>query len=357
VLIGALSPILAAQTPGASVAGVIVDGTSRVVPGATVDVRDPETNQHRTLVTDDRGAFRITELPPGTYDVEVSLDGFAPYVQRGLTLAIGASVQLMISLTLASGAETVTVTAHPPAIDSGRTSATTIIDPERIEELPVRSRNYLEFALLAPGVAPSQPGGGRSPASSALPDSGFSFAGLRPRSNTLTIDGFNNNDEFSGASRTELSLEIVREFQVVTNGWSAENGGASGGAINVVTKSGTNTLHGDAFLFGQSGRLNALPKLEDTFGVRPSLTRYRGGLSMGGPLVKDRTFYYAAVEQEYSRGETASDTGLLAPSSINAFLFAGGAPRLGTQRLTTGLFPTRLARTRTSRATPSTAVA
>src|SRR5207249_7789003 len=126
--------------------------------------------------------------------------------------------------------------------------------------------DYLHFVLLAPGVVSSQ-SGSTSPIAAAVPDSGFSFAGLRPRSNMLTIDGLDNNDRYSGASRTELSLEIVREFQVVSNGWSAENGGASGGAINVVTKSGTNTLHGDAFLFGQSGRFNALPRLEDVFGI------------------------------------------------------------------------------------------
>src|SRR5262249_57882704 len=139
-------------------------------------------------------------------------------------------------------------------------------------ELPVQSRDYLHFVLLAPGVASSQPAGAASQTQSALPDSGFSFAGLRPRSNALTIDGLDNNDRYSGTSRTELSLEIVREFQVVNNGWSAENGGASGGAINVVTKSGTNVIHGDAFLVGQTGRLNARPALEDTLGVKPSLT-------------------------------------------------------------------------------------
>jgi len=183
----------------------------------------------------------------------------------------------------------VTVSATPPAIDPARTAVSvTVIDTERIEELPVRSRNYLEFVLLAPAVVRS-PGGASSPGAVSLPsDSGFSFAGLRPRSNTLTIDGLENNDEFSGGSRTELSLEIVREFQVVTSGWSAESGGASGGAINVVTKSGSNILHGDAFLFAQ-----------------PSLARFRGGLAFGGPLVADRTFYYTAGEQEETRGQSA----------------------------------------------------
>src|SRR5262249_52322744 len=188
----------------------------------------------------------------GSYVLRVSLSGFASFEQRDLALAVAQLARLHIVLSPASVAETVAVTAQPPLLDASRTAGmSTVVDTERIEELPVRSRNYLEFTLLAPGGTPSQPGG-RAPSSPSTADSGFSFAGLRPRSNLLTIDGLDNNDEFSGASRTELSLEIVREFQVVSNGWSAENGGASGGAINVVTKSGANTIHGDAFLFGQS---------------------------------------------------------------------------------------------------------
>src|SRR5947208_780257 len=337
----------AAQIEQATVEGVVVDTSGLVVPGASVELHDPATNQHRSAVTDPSGGFRLTNVPPSVYVLRVELSGFAPFEQRDLILSVAQTARVQVTLAPASITATVSVSAQPAALDASRTSVSTVIDTDRVEELPVRSRNYLEFALLAPGVAPSQPGG-RSAFSSALPDSGFSFAGLRPRSNMLTIDGLDNNDEFSGASRTELSLEIVREFQVVTNGWSAENGGASGGAINVVTKSGTNTLHGDAFVFGQSGRLNALPKLEDVFGVRPSLTRYRGGLAMGGHVSIDRTFYYAAAEQEYSRGEAASDTGLRTPSTINGFLAAGGLPRLGTQRLTTGLFPGSLNETELS---------
>src|SRR5258707_6309511 len=163
-----------------------------------------------------------------------------------------------------------------------------------MEDLPVRGRNYLEFVLPAPGVVASQ-GSGAS-ARSAVAGSGFSFAGLRPRSNVLTIDGLDNNDEYSGSSRTELSLETVKEFEVVTHGWSAESGGGSGGAINVVTKSGANVIHGDVFLFGQSGLLDARPFLESSGGARPSLSRYRAGAAFGGPMVTDRTFYYAAAE-------------------------------------------------------------
>src|SRR5262249_3334446 len=147
-------------------------------------------------------------------------------------------------------------TAQPSAIDPAQTSVTTSVDTERIEELPVQSRNYLNFALLAPGVASSAEQFGRRSMGPLL-DSGFTFGGLRGRSNNIVIDGLDNNDEYVGASRTELSLETVQEFQVVNGGLSAESGGASGGSINVVTRTGSNALHGDAFLFAQNGSLNA----------------------------------------------------------------------------------------------------
>src|SRR5262249_55765265 len=155
---------------------------------------------------------------------------------------------LDIVLQSASVSTQVTVTAQPPPIDPTQTSVTSAVDKERIEELPVESRNYLNFTLLAPVVSTSaQQPGRRSLA--PLADSGFPFGGMRGRSNTVTIEGLNNNDEYAGASRTELSLETVHEFQVVNAGISAETGGASGGSINVITRTGANTIHGDAFLF------------------------------------------------------------------------------------------------------------
>jgi hypothetical protein len=327
--------VATAQTPGSVLEGSVVDRTGQAVPGATVEVNDVETNHDRTVVTDANGSFRVVALPPGVYDLRVELEGFQPSEREGLILAVGATVHLNITLSLAGVTATVTVRAQPPPIDSSRTSVATVIDPERIEELPVRSRNYLEFALLAPGVGSTRQGSQTAP-SRALVDSGFTFGGLRPRSNTLTIDGLDNNDAFTGGSRTELSLELVQEFEVLTNGWSAERGGASGGAINVVTKSGANTLHGDTFLFAQNGALNAKPFVEETGSAKPAMARYRAGLAIGGPLVKDRTFYYAAGEQEETRDHAASDIDPQTVARINS-LAASSTPRLAP--LTSGFFP------------------
>jgi hypothetical protein len=338
---------IAAQRQSATLEGTVQDSSGAVVGGAAVTVRDPQTSLIRTTQTDPVGSFRVADLPIGTYEVRVEGRGFAPYSHAGVTLAIGQTARLVVVLQPAQIVEEVAVSAQPPPLDSRQTSVATVIDTERIEELPVRSRNYLEFVLLAPGVTRAAPSPVSGAVTSVLASSGFSFEGLRPRSNTLTIDGIDNTDEFSGSSRTELSLEVVREFQVVQNGWFAENGGAAGG-INVVTRSGANTLHGDAFAFGQSGVLNAHPKIEESLGEAPALRRYRAGGAIGGPAAKDRTFYYAAAEREGAHAETASDIDPAVASRINTALSSGLLPQIGTRGLTTGLFPTKRTETESS---------
>ena len=330
-----------AQPRTSVVEGTVVDLSGAAIADAVISIRNGDTSQVRVTATGREGSFRIPATPVGTYEVRVESSGFAPYMHSGITLSIGQTAHLAIVLVPAGVVETVAVSGQPPPLDPAQTSVVTTVDTERIEELPVRSRNYLEFVLLAPGVARTPATAQGSGASSALPDSGFSFGGLRPRSNKLSIDGLDNNDDFSGASRTELSLEIVREFQVVNQGWAAENGGASGGAINVVTKSGANIRHGDAFLFALSGIVNTRPKLAETAGTKRSLQRYRAGLAAGGPISADRMFYYAAAEREDGPAQAGSDVGPSAAAAINQALATGILPQVHTRALTTGVFATR----------------
>src|SRR5262249_26678336 len=231
--------------------------------------------------------------------------------------------------------EEVKVTDRPEAIDRTATGSTTSIDPERIQELPVKSRNYLEFTLLAPSVAPSggqTAGGGGAARGAPLADSGFSFGGLRPRSNAISIDGLDNTDETTGASRVALSPEIVREFQIVNNGVSAEFGGAAGGAINVVTRTGAKALHGSVFGFLQNERFNGRDPISGgTSEDDPRFRRYQFGASLGGPLTRDRLFYYAALEQESLSEEQEPEIDSLVRSRINAALASGIAPRLAVR--------------------------
>ena len=328
---------------GASLEGTVTDSSSALIPQATITLRNTFTDQSRTVTTDDRGFFRANELPVGTYAVRLEHSGFAPYQHAGIVLSLGQTIHLDIVLAPASASEKVTVSAQPSAIDTSQTSVVSSVDQERIEELPVRTRNYLDFVLLAPGVS-SSPAASAASDSTPLTGSGFTFGGLRPRSNNVSIDGLDNNDEYTGSSRTELSPEIVQEFQVVNNGLSAESGGASGGSINVITRSGTNTVHGDAFLFAQDAALNARDPFETVPG-KPSFRRLRAGFALGGPIVKGKTFYYTAVEQEHNRGQIGSDIDPAVASTINSFLATGAFPRLLTRQITTAFSPLARAET------------
>lgn len=328
---------------GASVEGTVRDSTGAVVPNARLTVRAASTNRARIVVTDQRGFFRAQQLPVGQYTVIVERPGFATYRQSSIQLTLGSSVRLQIVLAPASAKQNVTVTAQSSALQPSQTSEVSLVDRERIEELPVHSRNVLDFVLLAPGVSEVPPHG-RASGAAPLPSSGFTFGGLRARSNNVSIDGLDNNDEYSGASRTELSPEIVEEFQVVNNGLSAESGGASGGSINVVTRSGSDTVHGDAFIFAQDSAFNAAEPFQ-TEPEKPSFRRFRAGFALGGPIVKDRTFYYVAAEQEHNRGQSDADIDPSVASAVNAALAAGAFPGIPVRSITAGFTPIARAET------------
>ena len=327
----------------AALEGTVKDGSGAAISGAAVIVRNLSTNQARNVLTNEEGTFHEEALPVGSYEVRVDQPGFAPYRHGDFDLTLGQIIHLDITLVPASISEKISVNAEQQTFDVSQASVVSPVDRERIEELPVQSRNSLDFVLLAPGVLsapPAPPAAGSTP----LAGSGFTFGGLRSRSNSISIDGLDNNDEYTASSRTELSPEIVQEFQVVQNGLSAESGGASGGSINVITRSGTNAIHGDAFIFAQDAALNARDPFEDEPG-KPSFRRFRTGFALGGPLVKDRTFYYAAVEQEHNRGQNGSDFDPAVASAINSFLATGAYPGIATRQITTNFFPISRAET------------
>jgi hypothetical protein len=323
--------------------GVVRDASGAVILGADVSARNVDTNQTRESVSASDGEYRIAALPVGDYEVRVVKEGFAPYVNPSVTVVLGQAGTLDIALDVAAAAESVAVHTQPSIIDVTATATTTTIDGERIEELPVNSRNYLEFTLLAPGVAPSSPSSSSGGNGSATPltDSGFTFGGMRPRSNSISIDGLDNTDETTGAARVALSPEIVREFQIVNNGLSAESGGAAGGAINIVTKTGSNDIHGDAFLFAQNELFNADDPVAARAGSgRPLFHRYQSGFALGGPLQRDKLFFYMAGEQEHASQEDASEISALVGNRISAALASGFASALPVRSLQSGRFAT-----------------
>jgi outer membrane receptor for ferrienterochelin and colicin len=344
----AFAVLCSAQTSrvAGAIQGTVVDPTGSAIAGATVSLRNLGTNLTRTISTNPEGSFRAGELPVGQYELRVESPGFSPYVNNAIVVSIGREIQVTVHLAPATVKQEITVSAQPPPIDPTQTAEATTVGHERIEESPVVSRNYLDFVLLAPQLTRSNVQGATG-GKNALADSGFTFAGLRSRSNSLYIDGVENNDEFTGSARTELSPETVQEFQVVNNGLSAESGGSASGPINVITKSGVNTLHGDAFVFVQNGALNAREPLTNETEA-PDLNRFRAGLSAGGPIVPSRTFYYVAGEQEGAHGD---DSSLISPSvanTVNGVLGSGVFPRITTRTINPELFRTARAETEVS---------
>jgi hypothetical protein len=321
---------------GGAISGTVSDVSGARIVGAEVELRGGDTNQVRNLVTNDKGVFFAPDLRIGTYEVHCTHEGFAPYVHVGVVLDLGNTANLDIVLKPASATSQVTVSEQPPMVGASQTSLSYNMDYEGVEETPLRTRDYLDFTLLSAGVS-SANASRLTVAHTPLGDSGFTFGGLRTRSNTLSIDGLDNNDEYAGASRTALSIEVVSEFQVVNNGMSAEFGGASGGAVNIVSKSGTNFVHGDVFMFAQNGVFNAAPFVGN---IKPDSGRYRGGMSVGGPIVKDRTFFSTAFELESSNIQMNNAVDPALASSLNAFLNTGAFPRLPVRNINPGYVPT-----------------
>src|SRR3982074_28882 len=335
----------AAQTSrvAGAIQGSVVDQTGSAVAGATVTLRNFGTDRTRTVASNSEGSFRAGELPVGQYELHVESPGFNTYVNTAIVVSIGTVVQITVRLAPATVQQQITVSEQPPSLDPTETSEATTIDHDRIEESPVARGNDLDFVLFAHQLTRSNIQGAAG-GKSALADSGFTFAGLRSRSNSLYIDGVENNDEFSGSARTELSPETVQEFQVVNNGLSAESGGGASGPINVVTKSGVNTLHGDAFVFIQNGALNAKEPLTNEREA-PQLSRFRAGVSAGGPIVRGRTFYYLAGEQEGAHGDDSSVISPSTASAINGVLRDGAFPGIAIRAISPALF--RVARAET----------
>ena len=311
-LIAALLPAtLYAQSrvTGGDIQGTVSDPAGAAVGGASVTVVNAETNVTRTTDTDEKGRYFFAALPPGRYSLSVSLLGFAEEKFEDIVLQLGHSVDKDFRLRLTGAPETVTVVAEPPSLDARRVAVAFSVGEQQIEGLPINGRNFVDFAALTPGVTTD-----RATTRGIIATSGLSFTGQPARSNSLTVDGFDNNDVTTGGVRGQFSQEAIREFQVLTDSYSAEFGRASGGVVNIVTKSGTNDVHGNAFLYFRDERLNAKEHFEkfDVFGnaiqqEKAPFSRYQYGATLGGPLVKDRTFYFLSFERLDVRREQLRD--------------------------------------------------
>ncbi|HEV7763364.1 MAG TPA: TonB-dependent receptor [Thermoanaerobaculia bacterium] len=277
-----------AQIDKGSIEALALDQSRSPLPGVTVTVTRPETGFQTVAVTDTAGSARFQSLTPGSYEIAFALEGFAPIAAQKLVLRVGQEAKLS-AVMQAAASEAITVTADIPVVDVHKTDSSTNIVPEQIAALPVPDRDFQRLAFIAPGVQRER--------------GGFRFinggpvvgAGGNASSATIFVDGVDLTDQVNGLARARFSQDAVREFRVITNRFDTEIGGSSGGALSIVTKSGTNTTHGSVLGFFRDAALREKGALD--LKKNDDYTRRQLGFTIGGPVVRDRSFYFASLEQ------------------------------------------------------------
>lgn len=279
------------QQASASLRGILTDPTGAVIPAAKIKVTQTLTNAERETETTSEGFYNFPTLPPGPYNLQASANGFRTAERTGVTLNVGAVVELNIQMQVGAISEVVTVTEQAPIVETTRSSTATVVDTRSVSELPINGRNFLDFAVLTPGVVKDPTRGGD-----------LTFGGQRGTMNSLTVDGTDSNNVFfgqstgragSGRNPYSFSQDAVQEFQVSTNAFAAENGRAGAGLINVITKSGTNKFHGTVFEFFRDRGLNANTFLNNSRNAVKGAYHYNQfGGNIGGPVKKDKLFFF-----------------------------------------------------------------
>lgn len=316
------------QTSSGDIKGTITDATGAVLPGAMITVTNIDTGVERTGISDNVGNFRLFLLPPGEYEVKVQLPSFSIYTRRPVQVTVGETVSIDAVLQPASVQQEVLVQEVALTVEPEKTQQSDTITEKQIDSLPINERNFLNFSLLTPGVTDS-----KALVSFTLPqapNSGLSFLGQNGRTNNVTIDGVDNNDDAVAAVRSTLSQEAVQEFQINRSNFSAEFGRSGGGLINIVSKSGTNRLNGSAFAFMRNEALDARNPFafgQNNSSIDPPYKRVQSGFILGGPIKKDRTFFFLSYEglrQRESRFVTfLENTSFFQPNASQRALIQG----------------------------------
>jgi hypothetical protein len=317
----------------AAVGGRVLDPQEAAVPGALVSVRQTDTNVTAEAVTDAEGRFRFPYLRIGPYELRVRMDGFREHA-RALTLSAGSAFDLTVALEVAGVETTVTVIAEAPLLETARSQIAGTVPRAEVQSLPMNGRNFLDLALLVPGVSPTNTNSTQLFAeTSAVPGQGLSIASQRNLSNTFVVDGLSANDDAAGLSGITFGVDAIEQFQVVTGGGQAELGRALGGQISVVTRSGTNTMSGSLYGFFRDDTFNGKNALT---GTKLPMEQQQFGFSLGGPVRRNRTFYFTNVERKL-----LDQTGVVSITqanvdAINARLVEAGYPG---QPVATGIYP------------------
>lgn len=307
------------QANTGTIEGIVLDPTSAAIPGAEVVVQNIDTNYQRKLTSDDQGRFRAVLLPLGGYKVTVTAPRFGTLVRVGLDLAVGQSINLNLTLSVANVTETVNVAADAPVIETSAVESGTYIDKNSIRTLPNNGRNFYDFMNLTPGVTIYQGPDGNE----------ISVNGQKGINNNVSIDGADNNNPFFGEQRGgqrppfTVNLDAVKEFSVVAEGAPAEFGRSSGGFINVVTRSGTNELHGTLHEFFKQSALTA--HQSDGTSISDFNQNQFGG-TIGGPIRKNKLFYFVAYDQQIFGQTKQNNPARIDPRLVDLFATKFGIP-------------------------------
>src|SRR6266571_8207998 len=291
LLILVIAPVASSQTQitTGTIQGTVTDANGAIVPGANVEIKNLDTNFSKTLTTDDGGRFVSLALPPGNYSVTISKQGFATTVVEKVELTVGQALNLPISMKVSGVEERVTITATP-VVDTLKTEASTTLNETAVSTTPILGRKFEDLLTLTPGVSVVQGPDGDE----------ITFSGQRGVFNNVSFDGGDYNNGFFGEqlggqrAAIDIPLDAVKEFQVVATGASAEFGRSAGGVVNVISKSGTNNVHGSLYHFQ---RLEALTANTSDGKPLTDFHREQFGGTIGGPIVKSKVFYFGAFEQ------------------------------------------------------------
>ena len=267
----------------------VKDPKGNLVANATVTVSDVAKGLERTATGDGQGGYSARLLPPGTYTVIVAAAGFGRAEAKDVSITVGGLVDLPVALAVASGREVVEVSSQAELVETSRTSTTDTIGQRRIDNLPINGRNYINFTLTDSQVVRDN-----APNTGAAPTSGLNMSGQRARSNLVNVDGADATDNGVNGVRSTVSQEAVQEFQIITNNYAPEYGRASGGVVNIITRSGSNDFHGDVFGYLRNRNFQAVNPFSTV--PNPAYTRVQAGAAFGGAIKKDKTFFYFSYE-------------------------------------------------------------
>jgi len=309
---------LSGQTVNGTILGLVEDQQGDFIANAGVSARNLDTGVVRTTTSDDNGAYRVTSVPAGSYEISVSAPGFKTEVRSGVTVTVASDISINFSLAIGTVAEKVEVTAEAAQVDTASSTLGGFVDSATIRELPLNGRDWIQLALLQPGVTLNE-GQNQTDASRTARGIGLaiSISGGRATDNAFLVDGVIVNDATNagpGSSlRVNLGVDAIREFSVLTNNYSAEYGRSSGGVVNAITKAGTNQFHGSAYEFVRNSAFDARNFFDGQ--SIPPFRRDQYGGAIGGPIKKDKTFFFVNYEK---LGELQSLSSAFTTFSANA---------------------------------------